>query len=708
MLARMRRRVPVLRAWLSVTSVATSLATLAAVEARAEAFCGFYVSGADTKLFADATQVVLMREGTRTVLSMQNDYKGPPAAFALVVPVPVVLAKENVKTLPRDVFDKIDQLGSPRLVEYWEQDPCGAGTSEIGLGNIGGLGFGLSGFGAGGGGRGDLGVKVEAKFTVGEYDVVILGAKDSGGLDQWLREQKYSIPEGAEPYLRPYVQAGSKFFVAKVDPSKVTFEGGRASLSPLRFHYDAETFSLPIRLGLVSSGGTQDLVVSILAKRQRYEAANYPNVTIPTNLDVSETAKGRFGEFYAALFDATLAKTKDAVVTEYAWNTGTCDPCPGPALDGDDLATFGADVLPSGTAGLRSSRGIGGSARAAGPVVRNGRVEVTAGLPTEVVQRIARQNFGRFRLCYEAGLQRNASLAGTVATSFTIDPDGGVQGIDAKGESLADAAMVTCVGRGFGTLTFPKPEGGKPMKVTYRVSFAPPDPNAPAPAPRFGMGGASEFVLTRLHARYTKDALGPDLVFRAAAPIEGGREVRRDGELETGAHPSGLDNFQARYAVRHGWTGPVACKEPARGRWGGPPPGDAGAEPSSARGGGPTPVLARKVAYAPRGALTLASVLGSGALAQVNGALAQANGMGASPDAGARASLDAGASADAGARASLDANAPRSATCAAGGAPAPSSSASISLGVVALVWRARRAWRARDARRREARLAAAS
>src|SRR5512143_1198843 len=87
----------------------------ALVSGSAAAFCGFYVSGADTKLYNNATQVVLMREGTRTVLSMQNNYQGPPNAFAMVVPVPVVLQKENVKTLPMNAFDKIDQLDSPRL-----------------------------------------------------------------------------------------------------------------------------------------------------------------------------------------------------------------------------------------------------------------------------------------------------------------------------------------------------------------------------------------------------------------------------------------------------------------------------------------------------------------------------------------------------------------------------------------------------------------
>src|SRR5262249_57847900 len=90
----------------------------------AHAFCGFYVTGSDQQLVADATQVVLMRKGTRTVLSMQNNYKGPPEAFAMVIPVPVVLHEPDVKTLPPEVFANVERMGAPRLVEYWEQDPC--------------------------------------------------------------------------------------------------------------------------------------------------------------------------------------------------------------------------------------------------------------------------------------------------------------------------------------------------------------------------------------------------------------------------------------------------------------------------------------------------------------------------------------------------------------------------------------------------------
>src|SRR5215204_6136716 len=106
-----------------IRSLVLTAAVLATPRA-ADAFCGFYVAGSDQQLFNDATQVVLMRKGTRTVLSMQNNYKGPPEAFAMVIAVPVVLKEQDVKTLTKDVFLHVEQMAAPRLVEYWEQDPC--------------------------------------------------------------------------------------------------------------------------------------------------------------------------------------------------------------------------------------------------------------------------------------------------------------------------------------------------------------------------------------------------------------------------------------------------------------------------------------------------------------------------------------------------------------------------------------------------------
>jgi MYXO-CTERM domain-containing protein len=425
------------RVLLAVTTMTLALAS----PRMADAFCGFYINDAGGPMYNDATQVVLMRQGTRTVLSMQNNYKGPPGAFAMVIPVPTVLQESDVKTLPKDVFARVDQMGSPRLVEYWEQDPCGRDDMyderKRRMPSVQATGMAMAGADK----DDDLGVTIEAKFTVGEYQILILSAKDSTGLDTWLRQEHYQIPKGAEPFLRPYVEAGMKFFVAKVDPAKVTFDGdGRAALSPLRFHYDSDEFTLPIRLGLANSSGTQDLIVSVLSPNQRYEVSNYKNVTIPTNLDVRDSVRGSFGTFYAALFDRTVEKNPGAVVTEYAWTASTCDPCPGPNLGGNDFFLLGADVL-SGT--------------------------------------------------------------------------------------------------------------------------------AQAPSAYSGW----DFVLTRLHARYGKD-ISEDLVFKQASAIVGGREQRsNNGKLEERAQPSSVNNFQARYAIRHWWTGAITCANPVRGRWGGDPSG---------------------------------------------------------------------------------------------------------------------------------------
>ena len=467
-------------------SVVMVVAIASLVPRAAHAFCGFYVAPGESQLVADATQVVLMRKGTRTVLSMQNNYKGPPSEFAMVIPVPVVLKEADVKTLPKEVFANVERMGAPRLVEYWEQDPCRIERDYDEVAKSSGAPRPASPSATRR--SDDLGVTVEAQFSVGEYKIVILSAKEATGLDTWLRREKYNIPKGAAPLLRPYVESGMKFFVAKVDPKKVKFVDGRADLSPLRFHYDADSFELPIRLGLANSSGTQDLIVSILSPGQRYEVANYPNVTIPTNLEVEDSIKPRFGAFYASLFDRTVEKNPGAVVTEYAWQATTCDPCPGPALNGNDFMTLGADVL--------------------------------------------------------------------------------------DGNQLAAPNPSTQPAK-------PGPAGSRPA----------PMPPQRRPPPRF----SNDFVLTRLHARYGKDITN-DLVFKAAAPIVGGREFLTDGKkLEEGAKAASVNNFQGRYIIRHRWTGPVACKDPRRGIWGGPP-----------NGGMPPPQAALGLAFAPRGQVQLA------------------------------------------------------------------------------------------------------
>src|SRR5262249_6123264 len=146
----------------------------------AQAFCGFFVAGNDARLTNNASQVVLMRKGNLTVMTMSNNYQGPPESFAMVVPVPVVLHKEDVRTLPPGVFDHVDSLSAPRLVEYWEQDPCGRVAYDedkmVAMSAMEEVEVSAPRK------HKDLGVKVEARFVTGEYEVVILSATESSGL----------------------------------------------------------------------------------------------------------------------------------------------------------------------------------------------------------------------------------------------------------------------------------------------------------------------------------------------------------------------------------------------------------------------------------------------------------------------------------------------------------------------------------------------
>jgi uncharacterized protein (TIGR03382 family) len=544
----------------------------------ARAFCGFYVAGAESELFADATMVVMMREGRTTVLSMQNDYRGPVEDFAMVVPVPVILAEENVKTLKKEVFDRVDRLAAPRLVEYWEQDPCpaaGTGEGTIGLGNMGTIGHGGGGGSGSGYGGGALRVRVEAEFAVGEYDIVILSAEDSGDLDTWLRQNDYSIPDGAGDALAPYVQAGMKFFVAKVDVEKVTFEDGRAVLSPLRVHYQSEDFQLPIRLGMLNSSGTQDLIVHVLARNRRYEAASYDNAFVPTNLEVADGVREDFGGFYAALFDKVLEEHPNAVVTEYAWQATSCDPCPGPVLSESDLMTLGADVAIDTGEDAPEPEAPAPTTTQWTTRVRSGTVEAGEGLSKEIIRRVARRHINELRFCHQSRLAGRPADEANLDVSVELSIDSAGRTGDVRVTAEGHAGLAACIQTAVRRWVFPAPEGDE-VRATLPFLF-----QTQVRGPRgyglgFGRGGGGGplfgFVLTRLHYRYGRGELGEDLVMRPAPAVEGGRGVGPANELPTGATPAPANNFQGRYIIRHPWEGPIECENPRRGMWGGPPP----------------------------------------------------------------------------------------------------------------------------------------
>jgi hypothetical protein len=146
--------------------------------------------------------------------------------------------------------------------------------------------------------------------------------------------------------------------------------------------------------------------------------------------------------------------------------------------EGIGLGNFGGLGHGAGTGtgqGIGSGRGrLGGGHQVKSPRIREGATSVNGRLPPEVIQRIVRQNFGRFRLCYENGLRNNPNLQGRVAVKFVIDRSGAVAMTADGGSDLPDQGVVQCVVRGFGNLSFPQPEGGM-VTVVYPIMFNPGD-----------------------------------------------------------------------------------------------------------------------------------------------------------------------------------------------------------------------------------------
>ena len=321
------------------------LLALSVLAQSAAAFCGFYVAKADTKLFNEASKVVIVRDGDRTVLTMANDFQGDLKEFAAVFPVPTVLERGQINVTKNSIIDHLDAYTAPRLVEYHDENPCdrrrylemasaadsarpGSPKSELE--------------------EEQLGVKIEAEYQVGEYDILILSAEQSDGLETWLKREGYKMPAGASKVLGSYIKQNMKFFVAKVNLDK-QLDLGYTMLRPLQVAYESKKFALPIRLGTVNAKGDQELFAFMITKKGRVECTNYKTVKLPSNMDVPLFVKDEFGKFYKDMFSYQCAKHKDkAVFMEYAWNMNWCDPCAADPLSPAQLRELGCFWIESG------------------------------------------------------------------------------------------------------------------------------------------------------------------------------------------------------------------------------------------------------------------------------------------------------------------------------------------------------------------------
>lgn len=303
----------------------------------AAAFCGFYVARADQSLYNDASQVVLVRDKDRSVVTMNSNFRGNVDEFAIVIPVPTILEEGQINVAERSLVEHLDAYTAPRLVEYFDEDPCRMmhryemmTDSALPAPTMAQKSRAKN-----------LGVTIEAQYAVGEYDILILSATESAGLTTWLQESGYKVPNAALPTIHSYLKQGMKFFVAKVN-LKAQEQLGYTYLRPIQIAFESPKFMLPIRLGMVNAEAAQDMYVYALTRTGRIETQNYRTVKIPSGMDLPVSIKDNFGNFYQAMFDKQYAaNNRNVAFLEYAWDMAWCDPCAADPLTPKQLRALG-------------------------------------------------------------------------------------------------------------------------------------------------------------------------------------------------------------------------------------------------------------------------------------------------------------------------------------------------------------------------------
>lgn len=321
-----------------------SIAVLLLSTFQSQSFCGFFVAKAGANLYNKSSQVILVRDGDRTIVTMSNDFKGDVRDFAMVIPVPTVLKEQDIRVVDPTIFQRIDDHTAPRLAEYYDNNPCAPVIQyeTMLMKNSMVLESSVSLMED----EADYGVKIEAQYQIGEYDILILSATESNGLKTWLVKNGYSLPPKAEEVLDPYIKNDMKFFVVKLNLEKQLdseFEG----LSPIQISYESSKFMLPIRLGMANAEEAQDLTIYAFTRTGRVECTNYRTIEMPSNREIPEFAEAHFDKFYVDVFEKQYKiENRRGVFLEYAWDLSAtqpvkCDPCPTPPLVYDDLNKSG-------------------------------------------------------------------------------------------------------------------------------------------------------------------------------------------------------------------------------------------------------------------------------------------------------------------------------------------------------------------------------
>lgn len=310
-----------------------SLALAALLGAAPAHACPTVATGTTQALTYDVARTAIVHQNGRITFTVSINPEGQAQDFALVLPVPALLAESDIAVLDGEVFGRLE--GYTSLLTMQDAGCVPAGDSAE-----------ADDGGAGGGSGGGEGVTVEAEYLVGDYQIAILSATESSGLFSWLDTNGYNLAEATVPVLEDYIDEGMFFMTARVAEGATLADG--SPLPPLQVGYDAEVFSIPIRLAAQNSPGEQDMLIYAITEQGdlggRVGVSNYSELTIPDKCIWGDPATDDFLEFYESQFRPAWADAGFAGwATEWAGSFGSCSPCSGVQLTQEDIEALGFD-----------------------------------------------------------------------------------------------------------------------------------------------------------------------------------------------------------------------------------------------------------------------------------------------------------------------------------------------------------------------------
>jgi hypothetical protein len=294
----------------------------------ATAFCGAYLSSAESPATNATSTVVYVREGNRSTITMSNDILTAARSFTMLIPAPGTLVESDVKVVDPGVVARVETYAAPRLVEYSCDDLYGTGDpKDVACGCATDSLIDLAASAA----LDQLpGLLDQLDVGFGSYQISTLAADTTEALETWAQSEGLFLPAGSLDLFEDYIEGGASFISVKVDLDSVA--SGGVLLKPIQFSYESDVMSLPIRLGTINAGGSQDVVLHVITDTGgAVGISNYPEFTVEGDCMFDEEGLGSFSNFYDDIFSNEWNGSADGAgyLTEYKWAPTACDPCTG-------------------------------------------------------------------------------------------------------------------------------------------------------------------------------------------------------------------------------------------------------------------------------------------------------------------------------------------------------------------------------------------